>query len=418
MSIREMRWRKATATLLACLLCLSSALAHDPSKSYLRLTLESNQFTGQWDIPLRDLQTVLPLDPDKNGYIAWEKLNARFGNITSYAFAHLKINIDAQPATLRLTSAEPAVEEFNDGAYLQLTFNLETPAHDGSADGSSARLPNDSRGQAVRAPAGAESSAQVTLPKELEITYQLFFDTNSLHRGLLRFEAEGKTQSAVFTPDHRTQSFSLVEPSPGHQFLVFVREGVWHIWTGYDHILFLLALLLPSVLQREGGQWRGVAALRPAFMNVLKIVTAFTVAHSLTLTLATLEIVKLPSRLTESAIAASVVLAASNNLWPLVRDKGWIVAFGFGLIHGFGFATALSDLGLVHSALALTLVGFNLGVELGQLAIVGVFLPIAFSLRQTWVYQTPLLRVGSAAIILISGAWLAERVLDVKFLPF
>ncbi|MDB6023355.1 MAG: lnt [Pedosphaera sp.] len=368
---------------LALVFIAVSAFAHDPSKSYLSLTLESNQLTGQWDIPLRELQTVVPLDPDKEGLVSWEKLNARYHDITSYAFARLKIAADGQPATLRLTSIEPTVEEFADGPYVQLAFDVET--------------------------------AQ---PKFLELDYQLFFETNSLHRGLLRLEANGRTQSAVFTPDQHAQKFALGSSNPGHQFLAFLREGVWHIWTGYDHILFLLALLLPSVLQREAGQWRGVGALRPAFINVLKIVTAFTLAHSLTLTLATLEIVKLPSRLTESAIAASVVLAASNNLWPLIRERGWMVAFGFGLIHGFGFATALGDLGLVHGALLLTLVGFNLGVELGQLAIVAVFLPVAFSLRGTWVYQAPVLRGGSVVIVLVAGAWLAERILNVKFLAF
>ena len=109
-----------------------------------------------------------------------------------------------------------------------------------------------------------------------------------------------------------------------------------------------------------------------------------------------------------------MVLAATNNLWPLVRERGWVVAFGFGLVHGFGFATALSDLGLSHGALALTLIGFNLGVEIGQLAIVAAFLPVAFALRRTWFYQVPLLRVGSAAIIIIAGIWFAERVLNVN----
>ena len=138
----------------------------------------------------------------------------------------------------------------------------------------------------------------------------------------------------------------------------------------------------------------------------------------LTLTLATLGVVKLPSRLTESAIALSVMLAAANNLHPLIRERGWLVAFAFGLIHGFGFATALSDLGLGQGALALTLVGFNTGVEVGQLAIVAVFLPAAYALRGTWFYQVPLLRFGSALIILISGMWFAERAFNFKLLPF
>ena len=114
---------------------------------------------------------------------------------------------------------------------------------------------------------------------------------------------------------------------------------------------------------------------------MFKVVTAFTVAHSITLSLAALGVISLPSRLVESAIAASVVLAALNNVCPVVYGGRWIIAFCFGLIHGFGFASVLTDLGLPQDSLLLALVAFNLGVELGQLAIVAVFLPIAYALR-------------------------------------
>lgn len=370
--------------LLATHLPALNARAHDPNKSYLHLAYETNGFSGQWDVPLKDLQTVVPLDADHDGFVTWDELNAAYSNVTSYVFAHLKISIDGRPVVCRVLNKEPTVEDFSDGTYVDIPFAIEN----------------------------------ISSPKTIELDYQLFFDVNSLHRGLMRLDYGDKTQTAVFSPDHPRQSFVIGVTSPGRQFLVFLREGIFHIWTGYDHILFLLALLLPAVLRREAGIWRGVPALRPAFINVLKIVTAFTAAHSLTLSLAALQIVRLPSRLTESAIALSVVLAAANNLWPLVRERGWMVAFFFGLVHGFGFANALADLGLVHSALALTLVGFNLGVEIGQLAIVVVFLPVAFTLRNTWFYQKLLLRIGSALIILIAATWLTERVFNFKILPF
>jgi hypothetical protein len=171
-------------------------------------------------------------------------------------------------------------------------------------------------------------------------------------------------------------------------------------------------------LRRAGGGWEPVEAARPAFANVLKIVTAFTVAHSITLSLAALGWVQLPLRLVESAIAASVLLAAFNNLAPFFAERGWIVAFGFGLIHGFGFANALRDLGLRQGQLAATLFGFNLGVELGQLLIVALFLPIALALRHLLLYQRLVLRFGSAAILTVAAAWFAERLFDFKWLPF
>ena len=99
-------------------------------------------------------------------------------------------------------------------------------------------------------------------------------------------------------------------------------------------------------------------------------------------------------------------------------ERGWIVAFCFGLVHGFGFANALTDLGLARQTLALTLVGFNLGVEFGQLAIVAVFLPLAFGLRSSWVYQRLTFRFGSAIIVLLAATWMMERIFDFKWLPF
>jgi hypothetical protein len=200
------------------------------------------------------------------------------------------------------------------------------------------------------------------------------------------------------------------------QFGDYVRHGVWHIWIGFDHILFLLSLLLPAVLVRHERQWEGRASFRAAAFDVLKIVSAFTLAHSITLTLATLGVLALPSRLVESAIAASVVLAALNNLWPLFHGRRALVAFAFGLIHGFGFASVLLDLGLPKASLLLSLVGFNVGVELGQIAIVALFLPLAFLARNSTLYRKGLLGAGSCMIALLALAWLAERGLDVKLL--
>jgi hypothetical protein len=173
---------------------------------------------------------------------------------------------------------------------------------------------------------------------------------------------------------------------------------------GFDHLLFLLALLLPSVLWRENGRWQAVGSLGPAVKDVVAVVTAFTVAHSLTLTLAALGWVALPARWVESAIAATVV----------VPGRRWAIAFFLGLIHGLGFASVLADLGLPSGALVPALAGFNLGVEAGQLAIVGVFVPLAFAARETRFYRRGALGLGSAAVAAIALLWLAERSLNLS----
>jgi hypothetical protein len=200
------------------------------------------------------------------------------------------------------------------------------------------------------------------------------------------------------------------------QFGQYLVEGTFHIWIGFDHVLFLLSLLLPAVLVHESRRWTGVGSFRAALTEVLWVVTAFTVAHSITLSIAALQFVELPSRLVESAIAASVVLAAANNLWPIVERRRWLVAFGFGLIHGFGFASVLTELGLPKDALLLSLLGFNVGVEVGQLVIVACFLPVAYLLRNTSLYRRGVFVGGSILTLMVALVWLAERMFNLKLI--
>jgi hypothetical protein len=146
---------------------------------------------------------------------------------------------------------------------------------------------------------------------------------------------------------------------------------------------------------------------------VLKIVTVFTLAHSITLWLAVMGYVSLPSRLVEATIALSIVITALNNLYPVLPFPGWVIAFVFGLVHGFGFANVLVDLGLSNATLAVALFGFNVGVELGQIAIVLAFLPLAYVGRDTVFYHSMVFRLGSVMIAVAGGVWMVERVFGV-----
>ena len=252
----------------------------------------------------------------------------------------------------------------------------------------------------------------------IEIKYTLFFDFDPQHRGLLRIEYQNTTQTAILSPTQNKQRIELVEVKPGKAFLQYLQEGLWHIGTGYDHMLFLLSLLLPAVYVRQDRQWHPARQFRPVLIAVIKIVTAFTIAHSITLTLATLDVIALPSRWVESAIAASVVLAAFNNLYPVIIKRLWLVAFGFGLVHGLGFANVLKDLGLPQNLLIVTLLAFNLGVEIGQLVIVSAFLPLAYWSRQSTPYRIVCFKLGSGLIVLIAGIWFLERALNLKGVLF
>jgi hypothetical protein len=369
-------WLLAAALLLAA----APARAHKPSDSYLTLDVRQAGVDGQWDIALRDLDMAIGLDGDGNGELTWNEVRSRHDAIAAYALARLKLASAGAPCPLRVT--EQLLDDHSDGAYAVLRLHADC--------------------------AGAVST--------LDVDYRLLFDIDPQHKGLLQLRHEGRVSTAIFAPDSASQALQVADASGWRQFGDYVRHGVWHIWIGFDHILFLLSLLLPAVLVYRERRWEGRASFRAAAVDVLKIVTAFTLAHSITLTLATLGVVSLPSRLVESAIAASVALAALNNVWPLFHGRRALVAFAFGLIHGFGFASVLLDLGLPKSALLLSLVGFNAGVELGQLAIVLLFLPLAYLARNTVAYRKGVLGLGSCLIVLVALAWLVERGMDVKLL--
>lgn len=369
---------RIVAGLLALAAIAAPALAHKASDSYLAIEIEDTRIRGQWDIALRDLEIAIGLDANGDGEITWGELRARHDAIDTYALGRLALRSGGNACTLHVT--EHLVDEHTDGAYSVLRFQAACP----------------------------------TRAEALEIDYRLLFDIDPQHRGLLKLTQAGATRTAVIAPESSTQRFALGATSWLDALAGYFKEGVWHIWIGFDHILFLVSLLLPAVLVREHGRWGPVPALRPALWEVAKVVTAFTIAHSITLALATLGVVDLPSRLVEATIALSVVLAAANNLVPVVRERLWLVAFAFGLVHGFGFASVLTDLGLPTTALATALVGFNLGVEAGQLAIVAVFLPIAFALRRGAFYRRVIAIGGSILIGAIALVWFFERALDLK----
>jgi hypothetical protein len=144
-------------------------------------------------------------------------------------------------------------------------------------------------------------------------------------------------------------------------------------------------------------------------LSILKVVTAFTVAHSITLGLAAFGIIRLPTRLTESVIAASIIVAALNNLFPVVTQRRGRIAFFFGLLHGFGFASVLADMGLPEGARLLSLLAFNLGIECGQLAVVVLTMPVVYAMRRATAYQRLVLPVGSAAVAVLASVWLIQR---------
>jgi hypothetical protein len=364
-----------------CLLSLftSEAFAHKPSDSYLNFKVEENVLSGQWDISLRDLEFAVGLDADGDGQITWKEVKNKQVEIVSYAFARLQIFSGEKLCPIQHQSL--LIDHHSDGAYAVLTFKSDC-----------------------------------VVQQDLDVKYSLFFDFDTQHKGLVRVQNGSAITSGIFAAQENRISFNLVHQSFFKQFFNYVEEGIWHIWSGFDHVLFLLSLLLPAVFFIEGNRYKPVASFKPTFVHTLSIVTCFTIAHSITLSLAALQIVVLPSRLVESTIAFSVIFAAFNNLWPIVKSRIWLVAFLFGLIHGFGFASVLMDLGLKENNLLSCLLGFNLGVEVGQFVIVLIVLPVIFFLRNTRFYRQFFFQLLSSLICFVAFIWLAERMFDLKII--
>ena len=408
-----MNARRLLVTLFALVVAMIPlcALAHKESDAYLTLrtdTTDNHVMHGQWDIALRDLDYAIGLDSRHDGAITWGEVKAQRKVIEDYALSRLEVKGDGLTCAMQPTGQK--IDEHTDGAYAVILF---------------------------------DAVCDKNIPSKLTVVYRLMYDLDPYHRGIVTIHSGEKIAGAVLGPSDPIASLNLHEPDRWGEFKSFVTDGIWHIWTGIDHILFLLSLLLPAVLirrrvQSRGDGWRASAAVAetsgtlmalttqparyyweatsrfwPACLDVIKVVSAFSLSHSITLSLAVLGIVHLPDRLVESGIALSVMVAALNNIYPVVHKRVWLIAFAFGFIHGLGFASALAGLQLPAGAMAASLGGFSVGVEIGQEAIVLAFLPLAFLLRRTWFYQVMLLRWGSLLIIALATGWFVQRAFNI-----
>jgi hypothetical protein len=349
------------------------ARAHDSALSQLRLRVEEDVVRGEWEIHLKDIRTGLGLDPEVKDDAGWNEVMARDSVLRAWLGGQLMIASENGPCPLALDPAPIEWERDRDYVLLRL-----------------------------EAPCGVE-------PERLELGYELLFDLDERHRGFFSVEDARATHLGVFKTNERRVSINIRHFHLWPTIIEFVGEGVRHIWGGLDHLLFLLALLLPASLLRTAGRWVPRPGFWPTLREVLKVVTAFTLAHSITLVLSFFGVIRLPSRWVESAIALSVFIAAWNNLRPFLPGRAWALAMGFGLVHGLGFAGALAGLALPKTARGLALGAFNVGVELGQIVIVAVAIPFLFAAsRKDW-YPRFVMGVGSLLIAWMAIIWVLER---------
>jgi HupE / UreJ protein len=232
------------------------------------------------------------------------------------------------------------------------------------------------------------------------VRYDLFFDLDPMHQGLARVVLPGQPERQhIFRGAARELHLDRPVGLWDHlrDYLVL---GMEHIFTGYDHLAFLCGLLLVA----------GARGLRGGLRYILGVVTAFTVAHSVTLIAAGLGWVRLPSRFVESAIAISIAYVAVENLAVREPRNRWLLTFFFGLVHGFGFASVLAEIGLPPSGVIPSLVSFNVGVELGQLCVVIAVAPILLWLVPRYRLEARVRTVGSAVLLVLALWWFFERI--------
>ncbi len=364
-----MKLRRISLCCLLLTLCVSPALAHDPGLSNVDLKLESNRLTALLVYNYVDIEGAVPVDKNLDRTITPEEFAAAKSQLEELARTAMTINIDGaavQPSEVQVRIAK--AEDGRDTAYFSLVYP------------------------------GAPSSSLLVksnLMDKLARGHREYFKlTNS---------AGGTVAERLLDANNATAEVTAGELSAAlgrwHTFKQFLVLGIEHILLGFDHLCFLVALLLVAT----------------NLSSVIKIVTSFTIAHSITLALAAFDKVTLSPAIVEPMIAVSIVYVGLENIWRNGKEiEGrWLLTFAFGLIHGFGFAGVLKELhiGAGGSGIAVPLVSFNVGVELGQLAVAALVWPLLQWLRNRPALTTKLVPVGSLLVAIAGAYWLIERTL-------
>lgn len=367
---------------------IAPAAAHETEQPYVYAFIGPDSVDGRVEFSIGDVAEVLGLRLDGSDAEIEQALRDNAAALRAYAAEHLSVGA----GDVDWPSTFDRVDLFREGpgdlAFAVVQYRVDVPA------------------------AG--------VPAQLDIRFDPFFDEINGRDGLLLitggFEAgdfdRDKEILVTYTSANRDQLIDLGARGQWQNFTSSITLGIDHIKTGPDHILFVLALLLPSVLLfREG--WHPVAGFGSGLWRVLKIATFFTIAHSITFTLAGMGWLPTPpSKVVETIIAGSIAAAALHNLRPIFPNREWSLSFAFGLFHGMGFASLVSDLDVSRSSQLISLLGRNVGIEIGQVVVILVLFPALFLLRRTLAYR-PFLMISSVALSALAIFWMIERVFEI-----
>ena len=345
--------------------------AHEINTSYLALTLKADEIRVVLSVDEADLIRLdTQIDANGDGGLWRDEVEAGGERVAQQLRERIQVQLDDESTPLKMLGASPDID--GDGnLFLRVVYAVPTTGE----------------------------------PRELALDLSLLLQPPLLaeHRSLVSFRVDAQQPEllsvlSAASPQDRFQLREEVDLLA--QVGDFIWLGIEHIFIGYDHIMFLAALI---VIGSRLGQ-------------LVKIVSAFTVAHSITLILAALEVVTLPTRWVEAGIALSIAYVALENFWIQDSKHRWLLTFGFGFVHGFGFANVLRDLGLPSEGLVASLLAFNIGVEMGQIVIVAIMLPVVLlAARQG--FQPRLIQGASGIILLFGVGWFVERLFGLSYMP-
>lgn len=365
--------------LLALFTC--SSLAHELSTTFISAELrDDGSLDGQLKLDILDLKEVVTLDADANGELTWGEIEASGDALQNYVTNGLRFYNGTQQCILKLNN-QLELQQLNAVTYLVMSFS--SPLY---------------------------SSAKCAGKGQLSFEYSLLFEAAANHKAIVSLLVESEEHVFIIDNENSRNSINVEfnNSSSWSTFWAFIYQGIFHILIGLDHILFLFTLLLTLCFYRKLGEWRSVESRKVVIRKTLLIVTSFTIAHSITLSGTALGIIPVMGSWIEVVIAASILFNVINNLFPMVKNLS-LITFVFGLIHGMGFAGALSEFGFTEEHQLLSVLGFNLGVELGQIGLLVIFLPILLLLRKSNFYRRFGMQLLSLLIGVVAIYWILER---------
>lgn len=372
--------KKSSAIFLFLLLMFAykTCYAHQSGVSFLELNAASaphnKLLTGRWKIAVLDAQIALGLDDDQNNLITWGEILANSHRIGQFAKASIKLQQNNNDCSI--AKKDLMLERLNNGLYIVVDLQFSCLSVDAKA---------------------------------ITLNYTPMVNIDNSHNGVINYKTR-HSDSVAILDQHNTQYELPVESNQRvASFFRFLRQGIWHIAIGTDHILFLLALLLASIVHHKNNQTPVSNSLTPILKDIIKVVTVFTVAHSISLIAASMRWFVLPTAFVETTIAVSVALGGFLILVPIKPGYRLGLVFCFGLIHGFGFANVLHDLLVSQQTLVLGTLGFNIGVEIGQLIIVLLALPAFYFARRYEPCKIVLLPTSALLIVFTGTFWAIER---------